>query len=352
MPPAKLTRRAALRGATGALVLVGSSAVDTMTATAAQATPTTSHRRPMAKRAARPVNTSATREAGNLLSFIAAQYGNHIISGQQESTWIDGPDYEMNYIHDRTGTYPAIRGLDICDAPGSADRAIAWWRAGGIPMFGYHMGAPTCPDNYEGSQQTVSIDRVLTPGTAEHTSFLERLDNAAAQLGTLQAARVAAIWRPFHEAGGTWFWWSKEGGAQYQRLWRFTFDYLTTTKGLNNLVWLFGFNGTPAASASFYPGKQYVDIAGADTYAGDGDYDPQKAMYDATTAVVGSAVPVALHENGPIPDPNLLGQAGAHWVLFNTWNVEHLTVSNSVEHLVNVYQHHYVITRDEVPNLR
>ncbi|MFF9211836.1 MULTISPECIES: glycosyl hydrolase [unclassified Streptomyces] len=85
--------------------------------------------------------------------------------------------------------------------------------------------------------------------------------------------------------------------------------------------------------------------------ASDGDYDPLTAMYDATTTVVGSTVPVALHENGPIPDPDLLQQAGARWGLFNTWNAEHLTVSNSVEHLIKVYQHPYVITRDEVPNL-
>ncbi|MEU4745999.1 hypothetical protein AB0G02_36825 [Actinosynnema sp. NPDC023658] len=31
------------------------------------------------------------------------------------------------------------------------------------------------------------------------------------------------LWRPYHEAGGTWSWWSKEGGAQYQRLRWFQF---------------------------------------------------------------------------------------------------------------------------------
>ncbi|MFZ3599372.1 glycosyl hydrolase [Streptomyces sp. BH104] len=330
--------------------MAGSAAV-AASAGAAPAVSTASRRRPKPDRAAAPVTAGATRQSANLLAFISAQYGNHVISGQQESTWIDGPDYEMNYIHEHTGKYPAIRGLDICDEPGSTDRAIAWWQAGGIPMFGYHMGAPTFSDDYDGSKQTVSIDKVLTAGTAEHTSFLQRLDRASAQLHDLKAAGAAAIWRPFHEAGGDWFWWSKEGGAQYQRLWRFTFDYMTKTKGVDNAVWLFGFNGEPAASASFYPGKDYVDIAGADTYASGGDYNPLKAMYDATTGVVGSTIPVALHENGPIPDPDQLQQAGAHWVLFNTWNVEHLTVSNSVDHLVKVYQHDYVITRDEVPDL-
>lgn len=345
-PRAGLTRMIAAMALAGGLTLAASSPSG---AAAARANAT---QRPAQKDCATsPVNPYASKQARKLLCFVVTNYGNHIISGQQESTWIDGPDYEMNYINNNTGKYPAIRGLDRGDSTDFADRAIAWWRAGGIPMVGYHMGAPTFPDGYQGSLQTVSIDKVLTPGTPEYVSFLERLDGVAAQLQRLEDAGVAAIWRPFHEAGGTWFWWSKEGGAQYQRLWRFTYDYLTGTKGLNNLIWLHGFNGEPAASASYYPGGQYVDIAGADTYAGDGNYDPLKAMYDATTGVVGTRIPVALHENGPIPDPDLLQTSGADWVLFNTWHGNHLTVSNSVEHLRKVYQHSYVITRDEVPDL-
>ncbi|GAA0404862.1 hypothetical protein Acor_23540 [Acrocarpospora corrugata] len=221
-----------------------------------------------------PVNP--TPQARRLLCYLYSQYGNHILSGQQESTWIGGPDYE-------------------------------------------------------------------------NTSFRERLDGAAA-LQQLKNAGAAVIWRPFHEAGGAWFWWSKEGGAQYNRLWRYMYDYFTNTKGLNNLIWLHGYNGSP--QSAFYPGKQYVDIGGADTYAGDGNYDPQKAMYDATRAIVGTTVPIALHENGPIPDPDRLQSTGARWVLFGTWHGNHLTVSNSADHLRKVYGHSYVVTRDELPNLR
>ena len=95
-----------------------------------------------------------------------------------------------------------------------------------------------------------------------------------------------------------------------------------------------------------------MDIGGSDTYAGDGNYDPLKPMYDATRNVVGGTIPIALHENGPIPDPDRLQSSGARWVLFGTWHGNHLTVSNSVSHLQKVYNHSYVITRDELPNLR
>jgi hypothetical protein len=296
-----------------------------------------------------PVNPDATVQARNLLCFIDGQYGNHIISGQQESTWIGGPDYEINYIYDNTGEHPAIRGLDRGDSPDFSQRAIDWWNAGGIPMIGYHMGAPTFPDGYDGSLQTVSINRVLTPGTAENRSFHERLDGAAAELQQLEDAGVAAIWRPFHEAGGTWFWWSKEGGSQYNRLWRYMYDYYTNTKGLDNLIWLHPFNGAP--NAAFYPGDAYVDFSGADTYAGNGNYGPLTSLFNQTRNIVGNSMPIALHENGPIPDPNQLQSTATRWVLFNTWHGEHLTVSNSVSHLRHVYGSDYVTTRDEVPDL-
>jgi len=296
-----------------------------------------------------PVTPDPTPQARKLLCYVYSQYGNHILSGQQESTWIGGPDYEINHVHDNTGEHPAIRGLDFGDSKDLAPRAIAWWNAGGIPMIGYHMGAPTEPDTYDGTKTPVSIDAVLTPGTAEHRSFTDRLDQAAAMLQQLEDAGAAVIWRPFHEAGGTWFWWSMEGGAQYNRLWNFMFDRFTRVKGLNNLVWLHGYDGRP--QSSFHPGKAVVDIDGADTYAGDGDYDPQNALYNSVRDIVGSSIPIALHENGPIPDPDLLRSTGTRWVLFGTWHGNHLTAGNSVSHLRKVYGHSYVVTRDELPDL-
>lgn len=300
---------------------------------------------------ATPVDPNATAQARRLLCYLYSQYGNHIISGQQESTWVSGPDHEMNYISSNTGKLPAIRGLDRGDSPDFGARALAWWNAGGIPMVGYHMGSPAqSQDGYAGSQMNANINAALTPGTADHTRFLQRLDGAAAQLKIVQDGGGAVIWRPFHEAGGTWFWWSKEGGSQFNRLWRFMYTYYTQTKGLHNLVWMHPYNGEP--DASFYPGKAYVDVGGADTYAG--DHGPLTSLFTRTRNIVGSTIPIALHENGRIPDPAQLQSSATRWVLFNTWHTTWLTNTgnNSVSLLRTVYNSSYVVTRDEVPNLR
>jgi hypothetical protein len=248
-----------------------------------------------------PVDPQATTQARKLLCYLYSQYGNHILSGQRET---NGSEAEFNHILTNTGKLPAIRGLDMCDRPGASDRAIAWWNAGGIPLIGWHVGAPaTSHCNYGG---TASINATLTPGTAENRSYVAELDAAAAQLQRMQSQGVAVLWAPYHEAGGTWFWWSKEGGSQYQRLWRFQFDYFTRTKGIHNLVWLHPYNGDP--NASFYPGKQYVDIGGADTYVT--DHGPLTTLFNRTRTIVGGTVPIALHENGAIPDPDQLQSTG------------------------------------------
>ncbi|TDB81840.1 mannan endo-1,4-beta-mannosidase A and B [Micromonospora sp. KC721] len=297
-----------------------------------------------------PVDPQATTAARKLLCYLYSQYGNHILSGQQESTWIDGPDHEINYIYRHTGKYPAIRGLDMGDSPTFGSRAAAWWRSGGIPMVGYHMGSPAQDsDGYAGSQMNADINAALTPGTADNRRLLQRLDAVSAQLKIVGDAGGAVLWRPYHEAGGTWFWWSKEGGAAYNRLWQYTFNYMTRTKGLHHLVWMHPYNGEP--QSSFYPGKQYVDVGGADTYAR--DRGPLTSLYNATRNIVGGTIPIALHENGRIPDPNQLQSSGAKWVLFNTWHSTFIEPStNPVSVFQQVYHHSYVITRDELPNLR
>ncbi|MEO3780608.1 glycosyl hydrolase [Micromonospora sp. B11E3] len=156
-----------------------------------------------------PVDSQATAQARNILCYLYSQYGNHVLSGQRET---NGSEDEFDYILSNTGKYPAIRGMDMCDRPGAIDRALAWWNAGGIPLIGWHVGAPT--STYCDYGGTASIDATLTPGTPEYQSYVAELDAAASQLLRLQSQGVAVLWAPYHEAGGTWFWWSKEGGSQ------------------------------------------------------------------------------------------------------------------------------------------
>lgn len=291
-----------------------------------------------------PVTPNATAKTRAALCYLYQVYGNHILAGQEENN----DDDAMNYIYSNTGKYPAIRAFDVNNSMAPV-QCVAHEAKNGLCMFGYHMGIAN-GDGYQSSETKTDINTVLTEGSTYNQTFKTRLDNVARMLQTVQDADGVAIVRLFHEAGGTWFWWSMEGGAQYVRLYKYAFNYLTVTKGLRNMIWLLPYDGSP--DPSFYPGKSLVDIGGADTYAGDGNYDPQNALYKKCVSIFGSSMPIALHECGPIPDPTQLMSTGTKWVFFNVWTAPYYqSPSNSVSHLQSVYTSSYVITRDEMPAL-
>jgi hypothetical protein len=291
-----------------------------------------------------PVTPNATQKTRTALCYLYQAYGNHILAGQEENN----DDNAMNYIYANTGKYPAIRAFDVNNSM-APTQCVAHSKNNGLCMFGYHMGIAN-GDGYQSSETKTDINTLLTEGSAYNQTFKTRLDNVARMVQTVQDADGVAIIRLFHEAGGTWFWWSMEGGAQYVRVYKYAFNYLTATRGLKNMIWLLPFDGSP--DASFYPGKSMVDLGGADTYAGDGSYDPQNALYKKCVTVFGPTMPIALHECGPIPDPTQLMSTGTKWVFFNVWTAPYYqSPSNSVSHLQAVYTSNYVITRDEMPGL-
>ncbi len=259
-----------------------------------------------------------------------------------------GADYEVDYVESLTGTLPAVRGLDFIEYDGVAQRTIERWERGGIANIRWHWGAPTHGQGYDASQEAVDIDRVLTPGTAEYADMIAGLDRTAEELAIIRDANVPVLWTPFHELNGNWFWWGKEGPQQFIRLWRFMFDYFTEQKGLTNLIWVLGYTGQP--NGAWYPGKEYVDIAGADSYAR--SEQPQLNMFNAVRNIVGTQMPVAYHENGIIPSPALAREQGATWSWFMTWHTDWLTDENTADHVRDVYADDFVLTLDELPSLR
>jgi beta-mannanase len=219
------------------------------------------------------------------------------------------------------------------------------------------MGAPDQPDGYDGAmyshgteaQNSAFIDTVLTAGTSDNTVFNQRLDNVVSQVQQVQAGGGVMIMRLFHEAGGTWFWWSMGGGAQYVRIWEYAFSYITG-KGITAAIWLLPYDGSP--DASFYPGSNKVDLAGADNYNAAYDYAPMTSIFDAVKTIAGTTIPIVLHENGPIPDPTQLQSTKTNWLFFNTWTAPYPENDTSVAELKTVYTSSYVITRDEMPSLK
>ncbi|HYP15761.1 MAG TPA: glycosyl hydrolase [Opitutus sp.] len=319
---------------------------------------------PAAKRAPHQVdklliNPNATVEAKALMSFLVDHYGKAIVSGQQDTR-------DLNYIVAQTGELPGLLGLDMMDySPSRVERGttstatetgIDWWaNQRGIVTYCWHWNAPKglldTPEQrwwsgFYTSATTFDVAYAMNnPSSEDYALLLRDIDAIAVQLKRLQDAKVPVLWRPLHEAEGGWFWWGAKGPEACKALWRVMYDRLTNLHGLNNLIWVWN-----SINPAWYPGDEYVDIVSMDSYPGNFNYTAQSGSFDRLVALTGHEKLIAMTENGPIPDPDLIQVYDAPWSWFCTWNGFPQS-ANSVAHLQKVYHHPFVLTLDELPLL-
>lgn len=198
--------------------------------------------------------------------------------------------YEFEYIYERTGKYPAIRGLDYMndDFDGVNRRAAEWYDRGGIVTICWHCGS---------------------------------------------------------DFSGGWFWWGKGGAENFKKLWIIMYDRYTKYHKLDNLIWVLGYSGNGKGYDLWYPGDDYVDIIGADSYT-DG---ANENLYELVKKIEKKEMPICFHECGRIPTVEQLHEKDAGWVWFMAWHTEYLTDTNDDADLKEIYNDDYVITLDELP---
>ena len=294
-------------------------------------------------------NENAIPEARAVYAYLQETWGNACLTGQMESTWMGSPDYEMSFIEKHTGELPAIRGLDFMhnDFRGVVNRSIQWWEKGGIPHICWHTGSNFASGYNESKAHNLDWDKALTPGTSEYASLLKAMDRAVPYLQQLEDAGVPVLWRPFHELDGGWFWWSKGGSESFVKLWQLMYSRYTDYWGLDNLIWLLGYSGNGGNMATWYPGDDYVDLIGADSYTAGAN----GRLYEEVVTIAPEGMPIVFHECGTIPTEKQMTEANAPWLMFMVWHTDHLTngKSNTPKSLQSIYQSDYFITLDELP---
>ena len=317
------------------------------------------------KAAAALSDPKASDNARRLMNYLCDIQGQKTLSGQQKNYEKDS----LKALFEVTGKEPAILGLDMIDySPSRVERGakstavedgIAWWSEGGIITSCWHWNAPMHlidqePDKLWWSgfyANATTFDLALTlkkKSSPEYKALLRDIDAIAIQLKRLKDAGVPVLWRPLHEASGGWFWWGARGAAVYIKLWQLLYDRLVNTHGLHNLIWVW--NGQ---AKDWYPGDKYVDIIGEDVYSADRTYGSYSDRYEQGMGF--SAVPrlVALTENGPLPDPDLMKRDATMWSWFCTWSgfIEDET-KNDDAMKKKVFNHDLIVTRDELPDLK
>lgn len=293
----------------------------------------------------------ASAEARALYRYIWSIYGTKTLTGQQEQNFTPaGARVELDFIQRVTGRQPALLGLDYIEPKDQVavnERATAWYRSGGIVSLCWHWGAPDIGTGYENSKKDFDVARALVAGTPQNVALMAQMAHVADLLAVLRDRRIPVLWRPFHEFGGDWFWWGKHGPKAFKALWRTMYDFFVVDRRLHNLIWVLGWAGQNIDPA-YYPGRDCVDVAGADIYVD--DHSNQAGLFAQVKRIVGDTVPICLHENGPIPDPATLGPE-ADWAWFMTWHTRWLQdpQQNTPALLREYYRSERYVTKDELP---
>ncbi len=288
-------------------------------------------------------NENADDITKRVYDYICDNYGTNMLSCQQESTWMVTPDYEMDYIEAATGKLPAMRGLDFMNADfnGVVERSKAWWNQGGLVTICWHTGINGKGYN-ESKEDVPDFEKLLTEGTPEHEAMIANWDKAAEALVQLRDAGIPVLWRPFHEFDGTWFWWGKDGGENFIKLWQMMYDRYTNEFGLTNLIWVLGYSGE--VRDGWYPGDDYCDIIGSDTY----DNSTNIKAWEKLEKINTSGKPMTFHECGNVPSVEQFEQDGCLWSYFMIWHTDFIK-NNDKENLKAVYNSEKIITLDELP---
>ena len=280
-------------------------------------------------------------EAQRLLALLDSLNGHKTLSATMSN--VSWNIAEAQLVHDTTGKWPAIIGLDFIDIytdlnPDSSaphpydnfDLPLQWHRDGGLITICWHWFVPVAPDSARLTfrpDTRFQVANMLTPGTWEHSIMSRDLQLIAHRLSQFRDAHIPILWRPLHEAAGNtiiggdpWFWWGNGGPDNYVALWRHMHDYFDSLH-LDNLIYLWTTEtGIHADSLAFdtpwYPGDDYVDIICRDSYHKNASQC--LAEYNAIRQTYPQK-PLTLSECGQVAPISQQWQQGAHWAWFMPW---------------------------------
>jgi mannan endo-1,4-beta-mannosidase len=279
-----------------------------------------------------------------------------------------GPSVFTNYARQITGKTPGMWSGDFLFDYPNALSSSRWsmiyeaerqYNAGALVNIMFHTCNPRLRENEatqcswgdrtNGPQSRLSDDewsRLITDGGDLNRNWKERLDNIAVYLQYLKNKNVEVMFRPLHEMNQGAFWWGGRSGSQgTRRLYQITHDYLTKTKGLTNLIWVWNVQDLAGFSdelvSSYNPGNSYWDIATLDVYEG---FDPWK--YEVMVRA-SNGKPIAIGECSVLPSVEILN-AQPNWSFFMSWS-ELTFKENSNAGISSVYNSNRVITLEEMP---
>lgn len=302
------------------------------------------------------VTPNPIANASRLYQFLYDNYGRKVISGVMTLNSFD----ETNWLKTNTGKEPALVGLDFMHSGRNynwyndrqpIEDAKAYYNRHGIPAICWHWRDPLRnTEEFYTDKTTFDVSKIMDPTSAEYAAMIADIDFISGLLKELQNENIPVIWRPLHEAAGGWFWWGAKGAAPCKKLFQVMFDRMVNHHGLKNLIWVWT---REPNDNEWYPGDAYVDIVGRDLYK-EGIHGSHVLEWSNMNEQYGKSKMITLSECGSFPDPDNLVKDGAAWSWFMPWYGSFVKDSkyNSLALWQKTMNHEYVITLDEMPDLR
>lgn len=301
-----------------------------------------------------PFNQNMTKEARKLLNYLKSIEHKKIITGQHTQTV--GQE-ELTHIKKITGYYPKLVGYELLalsqninpnsdrecleeveDNKGTMQVAM-YDKTDSIITFTWHMFSPLygCGKSFYSENTEFDIRNIFIDDSVEYKAFMNELDHMSKVLKHFYDLKKPILFRPYHEADGSWFWWGKYGVEYAKKLYILTYKYFVNEKGLNNLIWVWN-------SIGDYPGDEYVDIISADIYLSTLESISFDEIINRLKKLSDNKM-IALAECDVIPELSELKKRNFPFIYYMTWSKEFSLTEkyNSNEKLKNFYKDKDVI---------
>ncbi|RYU90897.1 glycoside hydrolase [Mucilaginibacter terrigena] len=295
------------------------------------------------------------------LKYLYSITGTKTLSGIHNREPNTTPKVWTDKAYNVTGKYPALWSGDflfqednINNRQVMINEAEAQFKKGAIVNIMWHSCNPAlaepCGFDASGVKSKLTDAQwadLLTDGTAINTQWKNLVDEVCVYLQQLKDKNVEVLWRPYHEMNQGAFWWGGRPGPNGTRkLYQQLHNYMTNTKGLTNLVWVWDmqdFGTLESDMNSYNPGADYWDIAALDFYDGSGY---TAAKYNIMVAAA-KGKPIAIGECDKLPTAAQLS-AQPKWTFFMSWS--ELTFSANTDAQVKaLYTSPNVVNLDKMP---
>jgi mannan endo-1,4-beta-mannosidase len=294
------------------------------------------------------------------LDYLYKISGKKTIAGIHNREPNDTPAKWTNHMYDVTGKFPALWSGDflfqqenIANRQIMVNEALNQWKKGAVINIMWHACNPAmdepCGWDNRGVLSHLTDEQwneLMTEGSPVNKKWKSMMDEVAGYLKYLQDNGVEVLFRPLHEMNQGVFWWGGRPGENGTlKLYRLTHDYLTKTKGLKNLIWIWDiqdFKTLSTDAVNYNPGTDYYDVAALDVYDDSSGYSLEK--YHIMNAA-SKGKPIAIGECQKYPTPAQLTEQ-PNWTFFMGWS-ELVFKVNSTDELKALMNAANIVTLDK-----